>query len=315
MGLLSWAIQILGTLSLIYFGSILLFKLIQTFRSILPRDLSARYGKGSWVVVTGASDGIGKGFCEEFAKDGFNIVFVSRNPEKLSKVVEEFKKKYPHPQTKVIVADFAKSSDKGFFENIMDQLKGLDVSVLVNNVGTGIAYAFKDYPEDQLQEVINLNILPQTILTRKLINHFANRSQKSAVINVASTLCMKPFPFVAPYSASKIYCDYLSRALAAENPNMDILCLRPCFVDTPLAAWMPKNFWFISPNECARGAMNKLGLRKFTHGHWKHSVYVTATLAIIPDWLFDIMSRNVGLQIIDAHEKMGVYDKFKKKTQ
>ncbi len=37
------------------------------------------YGKNSWVIVTGATDGIGKGFCEEFAKRGFNILLVSRN--------------------------------------------------------------------------------------------------------------------------------------------------------------------------------------------------------------------------------------------
>lgn len=43
------------------------------------RNLKQRYGENSWVMVTGASDGIGKGFCEEFAKLGFNIVLVARN--------------------------------------------------------------------------------------------------------------------------------------------------------------------------------------------------------------------------------------------
>ncbi len=48
--------------------------------------LSERYGKGTWAVVTGASDGIGKSFCSELAKDGFNIILIARNKEKLEKV-------------------------------------------------------------------------------------------------------------------------------------------------------------------------------------------------------------------------------------
>lgn len=42
-----------------------------------PLDLYSRYG-GGWAVVTGGSDGIGQGFCEELAKLGFNICVISR---------------------------------------------------------------------------------------------------------------------------------------------------------------------------------------------------------------------------------------------
>lgn len=42
-----------------------------------------RYGKNSWAVVTGATDGIGKGFAIELAKRGFNIVLISRTMSKL----------------------------------------------------------------------------------------------------------------------------------------------------------------------------------------------------------------------------------------
>ena len=299
--LLSFTIQLLGTIALLYFGSVIFYRGIQTLRSMLPRDLAARYGKGSWVVVTGASDGIGRGFCEEFAKDGFNIVLISRNLQKLNKVSDELKKQFSNLQTKVIAADFVKSAEPGFFENIMEQLKGLDISVLVNNVGTDYSSPFKDFPEEKLREILMLNVFPQAILTRKLINQLSNRSKRSAIINLSSGLGMKPFPFVAPYSATKVYNDFLSRAIAAENPNIDITCLRPGFVSTPLAAWRPKNFWTITPNQCARGLMNKLGFKRFTHGHWKHSVYVTLKLGIVPNWIFDAVSRRVGSMILEAH--------------
>jgi len=56
-----------------------------------------RYGKGSWVVVSGGSDGIGLGFAHRFASFGFNIILISRNESKLqdkcNEVQERFKVK------------------------------------------------------------------------------------------------------------------------------------------------------------------------------------------------------------------------------
>lgn len=46
---------------------------------VLPRkNLVSRYG-GGWALVTGASDGIGKQYCHELAKEGFNIILVARD--------------------------------------------------------------------------------------------------------------------------------------------------------------------------------------------------------------------------------------------
>ncbi len=55
-------------------------------------DFNKKYcqnGKDSWAVVTGATDGIGLGFCKILAKLGFNIVLISRNAEKLKQTVEK----------------------------------------------------------------------------------------------------------------------------------------------------------------------------------------------------------------------------------
>ena len=47
-----------------------------------------RYGQDSWAVVTGASDGIGKGVCMELAARGFNIVLIARNITKIEEVAK-----------------------------------------------------------------------------------------------------------------------------------------------------------------------------------------------------------------------------------
>ena len=61
---------------------------------VLPRkDLHARYG-GGWALVTGASDGIGKEYCMELAKSGFNIILMARDNAKLEGVATEIKEAY-----------------------------------------------------------------------------------------------------------------------------------------------------------------------------------------------------------------------------
>src|SRR5689334_5078204 len=83
-------------------------------RRKLPLNIGDRYGKGSWAVVTGGSDGIGRAFCEELAQQGLNIVLIARNKDKLEKVAQEIKQK-AKIETKIIVADFTRSSSPGFF--------------------------------------------------------------------------------------------------------------------------------------------------------------------------------------------------------
>ena len=63
------------------------------------------------MVVTGAGDGIGAAFCEEFAKLGFKVVMISRTESKM----EEVRKRCLGVETKIIKADFAnKNSEKEY---------------------------------------------------------------------------------------------------------------------------------------------------------------------------------------------------------
>ena len=67
----------------------------------LDTNMTAKYSKDSWAFVTGATDGIGKGFCQQLAKQGFNIVLVSRTLSKLEKVAKEIEDEFK-VKTKVI---------------------------------------------------------------------------------------------------------------------------------------------------------------------------------------------------------------------
>ena len=166
--------------------------LFQLFRNLLKafyplKDLSKRYGPGSWAVVTGASDGIGKGFAIVLARNGFSVCLVARNPEKLERVKASIQKQVPGAQIKCITADFKNSAQPGFFDKIEKELTGLDISLLVNNVGVAVIDYFNKVPEQLLIDSVVINLLPQVMLTRKLINRFLTRKgYKSGIVNVSS---------------------------------------------------------------------------------------------------------------------------------
>jgi 17beta-estradiol 17-dehydrogenase / very-long-chain 3-oxoacyl-CoA reductase len=58
--------------------------------------------KRPWTLITGASDGIGAEYARQLVLEGWNIVLVSRNIEKLKEVVAELKEICPEVETRVI---------------------------------------------------------------------------------------------------------------------------------------------------------------------------------------------------------------------
>ena len=84
-----------------------------------PYDLKQRYGEKTWAVVTGASDGIGLAYCQEFARQGFNIVLIARTKDKLEKAAADLSSQFGVTTTS-IVADFSECTNNPpeFFESI-----------------------------------------------------------------------------------------------------------------------------------------------------------------------------------------------------
>ncbi len=101
-------LSLIGVLGVLY-AALYLLKPIFTF-FIIKSFLSKRKDlkkAGEWAIVTGATDGIGKGFARALAKDGLNILLISRNEERLKETAKEIED-YSDVDTKIFVADFSK---------------------------------------------------------------------------------------------------------------------------------------------------------------------------------------------------------------
>lgn len=243
-------------------------------------DLSARYGKNSWAVITGASDGIGKTFAFELAKAGFNIVLVGRSQEKLQGVEKELKSKYQSTQTKIIVEDSENASDDQFSKRIVDQVKGLDVSFLVNNAGILIRENYTKIPVTDIKKIVTVNALAPALITRAFLPLLSQR-KRSAMISVGSIAGEHPNRGFHIYGATKAFLDYISRGLKDEHKNIDFLSLKPSYVSTKMSG-MQAGLVVVTPEECTRSALRALGHTESTYGHWKHSVLAAVARLIVP---------------------------------
>ena len=97
MELLLHLVFLVGVIKLISCSCYVIDYLIQHCYEPLVggHDLMKRYdGKGSWALITGSSDGLGKGYAMDLASRGFNIVIVARSPQKMQKVADEIKKEH-----------------------------------------------------------------------------------------------------------------------------------------------------------------------------------------------------------------------------
>jgi len=114
-------IQLLGWLGFVRVVYELYNYVVYTFLIKKRTDLLEKYGEGSYVVITGSSDGIGLGYAKYLAEAGFNLVCISRSAEKLKekeKEIREYAKQRKDLKIVNIVKDFSECYKPEFYTEI-----------------------------------------------------------------------------------------------------------------------------------------------------------------------------------------------------
>ena len=162
---------------------------------------------GSWAVVTGPTDGIGKSFAFELARKGLNLVLVGRNPDKLKDVSDSIAAKFGKTEVRTVVVDFSGDLDEGVAK-IGEAVEGLDVGVLVNNVGVSYPYArfFHEVDEGLLNNLIQVNVVGTTKVTQAVLPGMLKR-KRGAIVNIGSgaAIVIPSDPLYAVYAATKAW--------------------------------------------------------------------------------------------------------------
>jgi short-subunit dehydrogenase len=165
------------------------------------------------VVITGASQGIGKGIAERFAKEGANLFLVSRNMDKQAKWQQELMEKY-RISVSSFNADLSRREEVfAFADAVLSAWE--DIDVLVNNAGSFVPGSVYNEPEGQLEQMIELNLYSAYHLTRRLVPVMM-RKKKGHIFNLCSIAALAAYPNGGSYSISKFALEGFSKNLREE---------------------------------------------------------------------------------------------------
>ena len=184
-------------------------------------------------LVTGAASGIGAAIGRRFATEGAAVALVDKDGEGAAAVAGEVKAAGGYATA--ISADLVSGGDLSrALDEALAALGGPDV--LVNCAGVGQRpKPIEETTDDEFDEIFAVNVRSVFLLTRAALGHL-NRSDEPVVINIASSIMVRPRPGYAAYIASKGAVASLTRALALElaPKNIRVVGLCPAASDTPM---------------------------------------------------------------------------------
>ncbi len=175
-------------------------------------------------LVTGASGGIGAALTRELARHGHDVVLAARGVAAMETLAAELRE--GGAAATVIAADLAKP---GAAAALADEIarRGLAIEILVNNAGLGAAGRFDRNDPGRIGEMLHVNIVALTELTRLLLPGMIARG-RGKIMLVASVAGFQPGPHMAAYFASKAYVLSLGEALSYElrgtGVSVTVLC-------------------------------------------------------------------------------------------
>jgi short-subunit dehydrogenase len=187
------------------------------------------------VVITGATQGIGRALAEEFARGGHALLLVARDEAKLADTARALADAHA-VEVKFAACDLSTVEGCDGVEEALRRF-GLHADILVNNAAIMDAGFFQDADPAKLRQIVDLNVQAVVDLTRRFLPGMIAR-RRGGVLNVASMEGFMPVPYQATYAAAKAFVLSFTRAIAYETmyTGVRISALAPGTTATELHA-------------------------------------------------------------------------------
>lgn len=254
-----------------------------------------------YILITGASSGIGYEMAKILAEKKYNLVLVARRLDQLKILQEELKNTFGIA-VEVIAKDLSKVENAiALYKETHDL--GLKINMLINNAGFGLYGNFTSTSLEEELSMIELNVSSLVALT-KLYAQDMMHDNYGKIMNVASLLSFIPFPYYAIYSATKTFVLAFTETVAAEleGTGVVVTALCPGTVETDFhTAEMRKTNAMSANKPVPVKSVAEAGVRLLLNGKGKKIVgfnnwFISNLPRITPDFIMMKIKKSLASQ-------------------
>jgi short-subunit dehydrogenase len=186
--------------------------------------------EGLRILITGASQGIGRALADRAARRGACVVAVARSATLLQELKAQFSPGASNLE--IVTGDITLPEDRQrMIDAAVQRFGGLDV--LINNAGVGATGHFAEAGPERLRQIMEVNVFALIEMTR-LALPLLKRGRTPALVNVSSVAGKRGIPARSEYSASKFAVEGFSEALRPElaKDGIDVIVVCPGLTQT-----------------------------------------------------------------------------------
>lgn len=234
---------------------------------------------GTWAVVTGASDGIGREMALCLAEAGFNLVLVARRSVILTQLASDLTLRFGI-ETCVLEADLTQPEA---VKSVLEATHGLEVGLFVACAGFGTSGWFIESTLENELAMLDVNCRAVLTMTHAFARRFAQQ-KRGGIVLMSSLLAFQGVPRAAHYAATKAYIQSFAEGLHAElTPlGVDVIASAPGPIQSGFAARANMQMGVaLTPDQVALATLQALGRKRTVRPGWL-SKFLEGSLATLP---------------------------------
>jgi hypothetical protein len=221
-----------------------------------------------WVMVTGASSGLGREMARLLAYEHqANLVVVARRADRLSELKDELETQ-AGVEVVPVAADLStvEGADHAFEQATQGrELYGAILNAGITHFGPHHELAWEDF-----ERMLSTNVTSVVRLTRLLVPYLEQQNNGGGILLVSSMAGITPVPFQTAYSGTKAFLVHYGCALHHElaGSNVSVTTFIPSGIQTEMTSgkrFAPLRSWLMPVDKCAREAVEGFAARRYLH--------------------------------------------------
>lgn len=224
--------------------------------------------KNKWILVTGASSGLGYEMAYQLAHiHQANLIIAARRADKLNSLKTDLEEQ-AGIKVKVVIADLSLPED--IDRLLKESLEGQELYGAILNAGITYFGEQNNLSDDQFDIILQTNVKSVVLLTNQLVKHFEHSGSEGGIMIVSSMSALFPVPYQAVYSGTKAFVMSFVNALAMEirNPNLSLTIFAPGGIATEMTsgeAFGSLKKWLMPVEQAAKEGIYALKKRKYNY--------------------------------------------------